>query len=118
MNYKEILTDYFELLFYGTFSLSTLFLIFLFGLSYKYKKIVSLLAYMGAAAIPFWFGIASRYFSELRFCTAERCDVDALIAFFVYFFVNGMLALGFWVLRARQEKEARRFSEPDPITSP
>ena len=109
--YTTILKEYFALLFFGTFGLSTLFLIALFLLSYKYKKIIALLSYMGAATIPFWFGIASRYMYDEKICTelmlsangAHECDHTALAAFFVYFFVNGILALGFWVLRSRQE---------------
>ncbi len=102
---RDILKDYFDLLFYGTFSISTLFLLLLFALSYRYKIIIRLLSHMGAAAIPFCFGITSKYFYDGYVCTAGTpCDRHALVAFFVYFFVNGLLALGFWVLRSRQER--------------
>jgi hypothetical protein len=102
---REIVKDYFDLLFYGTFSISTLFLLLLFALSYRYKIIIRLLSYMGAAAIPFWFGIASKYFYDGYVCAPGAvCDRHAIVAFFVYFFVNGLLALGFWVLRSRQER--------------
>ncbi len=103
---QGIIKDYFNLLFYGTFSISTLFLLILFALSYRYKRIILLLSYMGAAAIPFCFGIASKYFYDMKVCTPGQCDHKAIIAFFVYFFVNGLLALGFWVLRSRQERAA------------
>lgn len=101
---EVLLSEYFQLLFFGFFGVSTLFLVLLFALSYRYKKIIPLLSYMGASSIPFCFGIASKYFVVVRDCKVGWCDSIPLMALFMYFFVNGMLALGFWVLRSRQER--------------
>ncbi|MEK6556509.1 MAG: hypothetical protein AABZ31_14770 [Bdellovibrionota bacterium] len=102
-----ILGEYLQLLFFGFFGLSTLFLIALFALSYKYKIIIPLLSYMGASSIPFCFGIASKYFVVTKTCvSSQQCDGMSIIALFMYFFVNGLLALSFWNLRSKQERAA------------
>ncbi len=108
MDYKVILQTYFELLFYGVFGVSTLFLIAVYVASYRWKQAISFLSYLGVASIPFCFGAASRYFYEESLCgRGPSCSNIQILAFIVYFFVNGSLALHFWAKRRREERALR-----------
>lgn len=108
MDYKVILQTYFELLFYGVFGLSTLFLIAVYVASYRWRSAIAFLSYLGVASIPFCFGAASRYFYEESQCgPGAACSNIQVLAFMVYFFVNGSLALHFWAKRRREERAAK-----------
>lgn len=103
MEYRQILQTYFELLFFGVFGLSTLFLIGTYVASYKWPKLISVLSYLGVASIPLLFGAISRYFFEqFRWTSAIEYNNPQVLALCVYFLVNGSLALHFWSKRVRE----------------
>lgn len=105
MDYRQILQTYFELLFYGVFGLSTLFLIATYIASYKWPKLISFLSYLGVASIPMLFGAISRYFFEqYRWTSAAEYSNPQVLALCVYFFINGSVALHFWSKRVREHR--------------
>ncbi len=108
MDYKQILQTYFELLFYGVFGLSTLFLIATYIASYKWPKLIAALSYLGVSSIPLLFGAISRYFFEqYRSSNPVEYNNPQVLALCVYFFVNGSLALHFWAKRVREHRLER-----------
>lgn len=105
MDYRQILHTYLELLFFGVFGLSTLFLIATYVASYKWPKLILFLSYLGVASIPLLFGAISRYFYEQsKWHNSLEYSNPQVLALCVYFAINGSLALHFWAKRVREHR--------------